>query len=48
MEDITIIGVMKEGTMPFTTHALFQFLYQSNCVQQFNVTKVTHQIFNHT
>jgi hypothetical protein len=25
-EDITIIGVMKKGTMPFTIYTLFQFL----------------------
>jgi hypothetical protein len=31
MEDITIIGVMKKGAMPFTVYTPFQFLYRRDC-----------------
>jgi hypothetical protein len=44
MEDITIIDVMKKGTMPFIIYTRFQFLYRRICVQQFNVAILKYLI----
>jgi hypothetical protein len=38
MKDITFIGVMKKGAMPFIIRMPFQFFYQGNYMQQFNNT----------